>query len=469
MKALQHFFFKSFKPAIKLAWVVLALGAQTAWSALPIEHEKLPGGVDVYWVQVQSLPMVDIQIDFDAGSRKDPVHQAGLASIVSMMLNKGVLAQGQNPALDENALGQAWADLGAVFVASAGDDRMSIYIRSLSQASVLNPAMALAYRQIASPAFSAAIWSREKTRLLSDLKESLTQPGPVAARAFKKAVMQEHPYGRSMTQVSIQGINVRDLKTFHGNHLNACGAKISMVGALSREEVLKIANGLSQHLKSSSSCADASTQAQSASAPIHLARVNAFAPVKPLERAQRINIPFNSAQSHVLMGQPGIERADPRYFPLTVGNYILGGGGFVSRLTEQVREKRGLSYSVYSYFAPALQAGPFTMGLQTRKDQTEQALKVVQDVLEEFVSEGPTQEELQAAKDNLIGGFALRIDSNKKLLDNVANVAWYHLPLDYLQTWSDEVQKVSVKDVHQAFKGLIDPKKMVSVVVGAQP
>jgi zinc protease len=169
------------------------------------------------------------------------------------------------------------------------------------------------------------------------------------------------------------------------------------------------------------------------------------------------------------MGQPVIERADPRYFPLTVGNYILGGGGFVSRLTEQVREKRGLSYSVYSYFAPALQTGPFTIGLQTRKDQTDQALKVVQDVLEEFVSEGPTQEELQAAKDNLIGGFALRIDSNKKLLDNVANVAWYHLPLDYLQTWSAEVQKVSVKDVHQAFKGLIDPKKMVTVVVGTEP
>jgi zinc protease len=169
------------------------------------------------------------------------------------------------------------------------------------------------------------------------------------------------------------------------------------------------------------------------------------------------------------MGQPGIERADPRYFPLTVGNYILGGGGFVSRLTEQVREKRGLSYSVYSYFSPALQAGPFTIGLQTRKDQTDQALKVVQEVLEEFVSQGPTQEELQAAKDNLIGGFALRIDSNKKLLDNVANIAWHHLPLDYLDTWSDQVQRVSVKDIHEAFKGLIDPQKMVTVVVGAKP
>ncbi len=470
MNAHQSTGLNFFKFSIPMGFLALAFFAQEAWSALPIEREKLQGGLEVYWVNVQSLPMVDIQIDFDAGARRDPVNKVGLASVVSLMLNKGVTSQGKKPALDENALGQAWADLGAVFIASAGDDRMSIYIRSLSQASVLNEAMALAYRQIAAPAFSASIWSREKTRLLSDLKESLTQPAPVAARAFKQAVMQSHPYGRSMSEDSIQRIDARDLKAFHSSFLSACGAKISLVGALNREQVLKIANGLAQQLKPSQRCADSSSL-EASHGPAHYNTLSAsgFEAVKPLEKAQRIHIAFNSAQSHVLIGQPGIERADARYFPLTVGNYILGGGGFVSRLTEQVREKRGLSYSVYSYFTPALQAGPFTIGLQTRGDQTEQAIKVVQDVLQEFVSEGPTQEELQAAKDNLMGGFALRIDSNKKLLDNVANMAWYHLPLDYLQTWSAEVQKVSVKDIHQAFKGLIDPHKLATVVVGVKP
>ena len=469
MKTPQNIRLDFLKLFIKMGFLALALCAQAAWSALPIEHEKLQGGLEVYWVNVQSLPMVDIQIDLDAGARRDPVNKVGLSSVVALMLNKGVLSQGKKPALDENLLGQAWADLGAVFIASAGDDRLSIYIRSLSQASVLNEAMALAYRQIASPAFSPSIWSREKTRLLSDLKESLTQPAPVAARAFKMAVMQGHPYARSMSEDSIQRMEVRDLKAFHSSYLTACGAKISLVGALTREQVLKIANGLAQQLKSSPRCADSSLEAPHGSAQNNTPKASAFGEVKPLEKAKRIDIAFKSAQSHVLIGQPGIERADPRYFPLTIGNYILGGGGFVSRLTEQVREKRGLSYSVYSYFSPALQAGPFTIGLQTRGDQTEQALKVVQDVLQEFVNEGPTQEELQAAKDNLIGGFALRIDSNKKLLDNVANIAWYHLPLDYLQTWSAEVQKVSVKDIHQAFKGLIDPQKLATIVVGVRP
>jgi zinc protease len=150
-----------------------------------------------------------------------------------------------------------------------------------------------------------------------------------------------------------------------------------------------------------------------------------------------------------------------------VGNYILGGGGFVSRLTEQVREKRGLSYSVYSYFNPEIQAGPFTIGLQTKKDQAQQALDVVKEVLTDFVDNGPTPQELQAAKDNLIGGFALRFDNNKKLLDNVANIAWYGLPLDYLQTWTQAVQAVTVESIHEAFKSVLDPKRMVTVIVGA--
>ena len=170
----------------------------------------------------------------------------------------------------------------------------------------------------------------------------------------------------------------------------------------------------------------------------------------------------------MLIGAPAIERADPDYFPLTVGNYVLGGGGFVSRLTEQVREKRGLSYSVYSYFAPAKQAGPFTIGLQTRPDQAQQAVSLSREILTEFVQNGPTSRELQAAKDNLIGGFPLRLDSNKKLLDNLANIAWNDLPLTYLDTWIEQVQQVSVQDIKTAFKKHVHPQAMATVIVGGK-
>ena len=182
--------------------------------------------------------------------------------------------------------------------------------------------------------------------------------------------------------------------------------------------------------------------------------------VAPLEKAEEINIPFDSAQAHVYIGQPGIKRNNPDYFSLIVGNYILGGGGFVSRLTTEVRERRGLSYSVFSDFSPGLHAGAFTIGLQTRPDQANEAVQVVRDVLTGFVKGGPTEVELEAAKSNLIGGFALRIDSNRKLLGNVANIAWNGLPLDYLDTWTQQVARVSTADIRNAFSRTLQPSTM---------
>jgi zinc protease len=168
------------------------------------------------------------------------------------------------------------------------------------------------------------------------------------------------------------------------------------------------------------------------------------------------------------MGQPGYKRSDPDFFALLVGNHILG-GGFTSRLTREVREKRGLSYSVYSYFSPGLHAGQFAIGLQTRPDQAAQAVQVARDTLAQMVQDGPTAEELQGAKDNLMGGFALRIDSNKKLLDNIANIAWLGLPLDYLTNWTARIDSIGLAEVKAALQRKLQPAKMVTVVVGGNP
>jgi zinc protease len=189
--------------------------------------------------------------------------------------------------------------------------------------------------------------------------------------------------------------------------------------------------------------------------------------VPALTKAEEIAVPFVSAQAQVLIGQPGYKRDDPDFFALTVGNYILGGGGFVSRLTNEVREKRGLTYSVYSYFSPSLHAGAFTIGLQTKANQAEQAVTVARETLARFVADGPTEDELKAAKDNLVGGFALRIDSNRKLLDNVANIAWNNLPLDYLDTWTQRIQAVTVADIRAAFARKVQPARQITVIVGA--
>ena len=445
-----------------LAWrrtaLALACWAAASWAhaSLPIQHWTQPSGARVYLVESHAIPMVDVQIDIDAGSRRDPSAQAGLASVMAGQMANGTRAepQGQGPypkALDENQMGEAWADLGASFGASAGGDRMSFGLRSLSYPDLLDKAVALAARQMAHPAFPEAIWLRDRERTIASIRESLTKPGTVVQHRFAEAVYGTHPYGQRATAESLSRIGVQDLKSLHAQALRSCRATVSVVGALTRAQADAIVQRLLAQWPRESGCPSLPPVPE----------------VAPLAAAQNLNLPFDSAQAHVLMGQPGYKRNDPDFFALLVGNHILGGGGFVSRLTEQVREKRGLSYSVYSAFAPGLHAGAFMVGLQTRPDQAAQAVRVAQEVVQSFVREGPTEAELQAAKSNLVGGFALRIDSNRKLLDNVANIAWNRLPLNYLNTWTEQVERVSLSDVRRAMARVLQPERMVTVVVGA--
>jgi zinc protease len=418
-------------------------------AGIPIERWTLPSGAQVYLASSMAIPMVDVQIEFDAGSRRDPAGLAGLASVTAGAFSKGVLVYGTRAALDENQLSEAWADLGASFGAGAGDDRMGFSLRSLTYPDLLGKAVALAAHQLAAPAFPAAVWQRDRERISASLKEANTRPATVAARRFASAVYGTHPYGNELNEETLQRMDMAAMQKFYTTHILACNAKLSIVGAVTREQAGKLAADLLAGLPQGA-CKN----------------LPAIPEVAPLDKPQDIKLPFESAQAHVLIGQPGYKRSDPDFFALTVGNYILGGGGFVSRLTQEVREKRGLSYSVHSYFAPGLHAGAFTIGLQTRPDQATQAVQVSRDVLAKFVAEGPTDVELKAAKDNLIGGFALRIDSNRKLLDNIANIAWVGLPLDYLDNWTQRVEKITTADIKAAFARKLQPEKMVTVVVG---
>ena len=169
-----------------------------------------------------------------------------------------------------------------------------------------------------------------------------------------------------------------------------------------------------------------------------------------------------------MLGLPALQRGDPDFFPLLVGNYSLGGGGFVSRLMKEVRDKRGLAYSVHSYFMPLQQLGPFQIGLQTKKAQANDALKVTREVLATFLAEGPSETELQAAKQNLIGSFPLRLDSNRKILENVALIGFYDLPLDYLDRYPENIEKVTVADIKAAYSRHVRPEHLVTVVVAGE-
>ena len=432
--------------------VLLCLFCAPAWAVIPIQHWTHASGARVYLVASPSIPMLDVQIDFDGGSRRDPADRAGLATATASMVSAGVAAQGAQPALDENALSEAWVDLGAQLGVSAGLERFSVSLRTLTEPELLERALALAARQLAAPAWPEAVWQRDRQRWLGALKEAETRPATHAGRAFAQAVYGDHPYGREATATTLESISVDDMRSFYRRHAAACRTQIVMVGAVDRAMAGRIADRLVAAL-----------------APNGCETLPAVAEVAPLAGAVERRIPFDAAQAQVLIGQPGHRRNDPDFFPLFIGNYILGGGGFVSRLTTEVREKRGLSYSAYSYFAPGLHAGAFQLGLSTRPDQADQAIQVAREVVRRFVADGPTEAELRAAKDYLVNGFALRFDSNRKLLDNVANIAWNGLPLDYLESWTRRVEAVTVADIRRAFSRVLQPDRMVTVVVGAKP
>jgi zinc protease len=447
------------RAALQAVCATLLLAGGPAMAAIPIQHWTQPSGAKVYLVESPTIPMVDVQLDFDAGSRRDPADKAGLARVTAGMTSKGITAArtpgsgAYDTALDENQLSEAWADLGASFGANAGSDRMSFSLRTLNYPDLLGKAVQLGARQLADPSFPDAVWQRERQRLAASIREANTKPATIAGNAYAAAVYGSHPYGYEMTEATIGRIGVADMQQAYRQQVEPCRAKISIVGAVTRAQADAMVTTLLSRLPAA---------ATGRCEP--LAPVPEVAPLgAPIVRA----IPFASAQAHVLVGQPGYKRSDPDHFALLVGNYTLGGGGFVSRLTEEVREKRGLSYSVYSYFSPGLHAGAFTIGLQTRPDQTAQAVQVSRDVLARFVAEGPTDAELKAAKDYLVGGFPLLIDSNRKLLDNIANIAWHNLPLDYLDTWTRQVERVTAADIKAAFARKLQPQRMVTVTVGA--
>ncbi|WP_370521695.1 M16 family metallopeptidase [Acidovorax sp. HDW3] len=436
-----------------LACVTWLFGLQNAWALLPIEHWQQDSGAQVWLVHSPGIPMVDVQIAFDAGSRRDLPAQAGLAQAVALMSSKGVAEQGAAPALDENQLGAAWADLGASFGASAGRDSFGYALRTLTEPDLLARATQLAARQIAAPSFPAAVWENERQRWGAAIKESYTRPGPVAARAFAQAVYASHPYGARPSPESLAQIAVADMQGFHTRFVRPCRARISLVGALDKAQAQALVQQLLAGLPAGGDCP----------------ALPAVADAPDLAQASVHHIPFAAAQAQVLIGQVGIARNDPDFLALLLGNHILGGSGLVSRLTEEVREKRGLSYSVYSDFSTGLNRGAFVIGLQTRPDQAQEALAVARRTLARYVAEGPTEEELRAAKANLIGGFALRIDSNQKLLANVANIAWNGLPLDYLEHWTQRLQALTREQVRAALQRHLQPERMATVVVGGQP
>lgn len=414
-------------------------------AAVPnIEQWTTENGARVYFISATELPIVDVRVVFDAGSARDG-DTPGLARLTNTLFDSGTAE------LSADEVAERLDEVGARLGSGTGRDMAQLSLRSLSEPQYLTPALNTFIRLLNKPAFAPEALERERQRMIAAVKARNQSPGELAELAFYRNLYGDHPYASPPDGEidSLEAITRDDVQSFYDRYYVAANAVVVIVGDLDRSQAEQLANKLAGDLPAGEPAPE-------------------LASVQSLSEARAITVAHPSSQSHIRIGQVGISRGDPDYYSLYLGNHILGGNGLVSRLAEEVRRKRGLSYSVYSYFAPMQQDGPFVIGLQTSNQQVKEAIQVATTTLQDFVKNGPGTERLEEARQNIIGSFAQRIDSNNELAQYLGMIGFYDLPLDYLQTLPDKIRAVSLEEVTQAFDQHIHPQQLLTVTVGGE-
>ncbi len=440
MHAIRYSLRRSLLPLLAMAAATVAAPVQ---AGPHIQHWTSEDGLDVYFVQSSTLPMVDMRLTFDAGSARDG-DKPGLAALTSNLLSEGAAG------LDTSELARRFEDRGARFSTDSGRDSASVSLRSLNDPETLSSAVEALTLVLSQPDFPEDAVDRERRRMLVSLRNSRQDPGSLAREAFWEAIYGDHPYAKRTggTEDSLEALTRDDVTGFFDRYYVRENASLAIVGDLSRQEAEAVANHLGDSL-------------HSGSAP------DPIPEPEPTDKAgEVIHIPFGTNQSHVLMGQLGYPRGDDDHFALYTGNHILGGSGLVSRLAEEMREERGLSYSVGSRFSPMKQAGPFLISTQIRTDRTPEALEVLRASVNDLRDNGPGEDELQRSVRNITGSFPLQLAGNRNILGYVALIGFHDLPLDYLDQFPGHIEALDADTVKDALQRRLQPDDFVTVIVG---
>lgn len=422
---------------------VLSLVFTSFVAAAPkIQSWQSQTGANVFFVAEHNIPIIDIAITFDAGSARDGENY-GLSQLTSSLLDEGAAG------ISADQISQGFDEVGAQYGVSARRDSVSMSLRSLIDTAILQAAVTNFTRVLTQPDFPEDALNRQRNRLLINIRGKQQSPGVLANDAFFATVFGEHSYASPVSGIekTVSALTRSDVVNFHKLYYVAENATVAIVGDLTTKQARSIVESLFKDLPRG-------------------AKPKPIAVVDDLQKSVDITLNYSSAQAHILLGQTGVKRGDEDYFAFYVGNHILGGGGMVSRLFEEVREKRGLSYSVSSYFLPMREKGVFIASLQTRTDQTQIALDVLKENLQAFIEDGPNEVELDAAKQNITGGFPLRLNSNKKVLNYISMIGFYGLPNDYLDVFNANVNAVTVKQIKNVFKRRLSLDNFVTVIVG---
>jgi len=407
------------------------------------ERWQTQKGVQVIFYKAMEVPMLDISLAFRAGSAYDG-ERFGLSAMTSHMLNQGNQGKGAT------VVAQSLANLGSQYSEENGYDMVVFNLRTLVSPEALSPSLAIFKGILNQPDFPPNAFAREKNQQLMAIKQSKDSPEDIAIKAFFKILYKDHPYGHPVdgTTETVSSIQREELVNFYKRYYVANNAILVIVGAIDNQQAHTLAENLTNPMTPGN-------------------KAPAIPEAKKLSTSQTVQIPFPASQTVLRLGQIGIDHNNPHYFPLMVGNYLLGGGALVSKLAIELREKNGLTYHVDSQFIPMPGKGPFLIGLSTRKKQTQKALTLTKEVLSNFIQKGPSEEELLAAKQYLTGSFPLSLSGNKAIAGILLRMAFYQLPDDYLDTYLKNIEAVTAASVQAAFQQVIDPKTLLLIEVGS--
>ncbi len=415
--------------------------SQIAFAGIDIKTWQTSNGSKVMYVYSGQLPMVDIQLKFDAGSARDG-ENFGLASLTSSLIGTST----KN--FTEDQISARFNDVGAIFSTGVGRDSATISLRSLTRDEILSKSL-ITFSEVAAKAiFDEDILTREINRVILALKQSKVNPSSITSKAMWQGLYANHPYAHAPigTIATVENLSVADLQAFYNKKYVASNALVSIVGDVSLEQAKEIAEQVTAALNKGK-------------------KLPAIPNPKPLVNKVTNIIEFDTTQTHYRLAQIGVERGHEDYVALFVGNHIFGGSGLSSILMEEVRTNRGLAYSTFSFFAVMKVPGPFVIGLSTKNTNAKNADELVKKLLNDFLKDF-SEEKLQAIKDNLVGGFPLRVDSNSKILGYISMIGFYDLPLNHLEIFPQQIAKVTKEEVLDAWQRHIVPNKMLTIMVG---
>lgn len=430
--------------ATLISFAVLMFGAiNPAQAVPPIQQVKLDNGLRVLLMEAHNVPMVAMQLVIPAGSRFDPAGKGGAASMMAGMLTDHTAIH------DDKAWGSLLDDGPIHLGAGASRDEMHMSLTVLKES--LQPGLDALAEALLQPGWNKERFNILKQDSIAAAQKEQENPGTRASQAAAKLLFGDHPYGHRPdgSVQSLPNITLADLKSLYQAQYKPQDAVLAVSGDITLAELVpllhaRLKNWKGKPVKGMKDITSAKTVA-----------------------GEQVDVQLPTTQTLVQLLRLGPARGDANFFPVFVLNHMLGGGGFASRLMEEVREKRGLVYGVYSYFVPLAVPGAFAITLQTRADQADQAETVVRELLADMAAGKITKKQMRASKSNLIGSFAQRMDSNRERVGLLAMIGIYDLPLDYLSVWTGQVEAVSLQQVRQQAAFYLDPKTWNRVRVGA--